>query len=65
MICVFHGELDAFRDGRVRDTGTSPGEVVFVEPFPTGYRGTTQPAGAFKEDGTLVVFLVGTRFVPP
>jgi hypothetical protein len=54
----------------LRDTGT-PAEEPFLEPFPAGYRGTVQPAGAFVEDsssgtveGTLVVFFVGTQFIP-
>jgi hypothetical protein len=48
----------------LRDSGGATADEVFQEEFPDGYRGTVQPAGAFEAGGNLVVFFVGTQFVP-
>ena len=35
---------------------------IFVQDFPTGYRGPAQPAGGFKDANTPVVFYAAVRF---
>lgn len=35
---------------------------LFVQDFPTGYRGTVQPAGGFIDANTPVIFYAGVRF---
>ncbi len=35
---------------------------LFVQDFPTGYRGNVQPAGGFIDQNTPVIFYAGVRF---
>lgn len=44
-----------------RDTNGVRGDV-FTQNFPTGYRGTVQPAGGFLDAQTPVIFYAGVRF---
>ena len=60
--------LDAskpFRMYAVKDNNVIPGELLFVQSFPTEYRGTVQPASAFAGSTTPptpVAFFAGIKY---